>query len=112
IKIPLQPLRRGKIAAKIIEKMPEGKVIPFPGGITVIPGINGMHERLLVADNLSDDALLLDTETGAILNRFDLSTEKVIPGSYPHSTIVSPDGKRGYVSLWNASRVAVLDLVG
>src|SRR6185312_13354605 len=32
--------------------------------------------------------------------------------SYPHSTIVSPDGKRGYVSLWNASRVAVLDLVG
>ncbi len=111
IKVPLQPLRPGKIAAKIIEKMPAGKVIPFPAGITVIPASNGTHERLLLADNLSDDALLLDAQTGEVLKRFDLSTEKVVPGSYPHSTIVSPDGKRGYVSLWNASRVAVLDLV-
>ncbi len=110
IKIPLQPLGRGKIAAPIIEKMPAGKLIPFPAGISVIPGGNN-NERLLIADDFSDDALLLDAQTGAILKRFDLSTEKIVPGSFPHSTIASPDGRRGYVSLWNASRVAVLDLV-
>src|SRR5947207_3039470 len=55
LKVPLQPMAAGKTAAKVIEKMPEAKLIPNPAGIAVVPG--GEHERLLVADNLSDDAL-------------------------------------------------------
>jgi DNA-binding beta-propeller fold protein YncE len=36
---------------------------------------------------------------------------KRIPGSLPYTTAITSDGKRGYVSLWNASTVAELDLV-
>lgn len=110
IKIPLQQLAPGKTAAKIIEKMAPGKLIPFPAGLSVIPATDGNSERLLVADNLSDDALLIDAANGHIIRRFDLATEKIVPGAYPYDAVVTHDGKRGYVSLWNASRVAELDL--
>src|SRR5213076_3091991 len=49
--------------------------------------------------------------TGSVLERFDLSLYSAIPGSFPYGVVVTRDGSTGYVSLWNASRVAELDLV-
>jgi hypothetical protein len=58
-----------------------------------------------VADNLSDDALLIDAESGQILFRFYLSTHQGMPGSYPDGVAAPRDGARGYCTLWNASAV-------
>src|SRR5205823_3742759 len=46
-----------------------------------------------------------------IIHRFDLSTFKRIPASLPYTTAITNDGKRAFVSLWNASTVTELDLV-
>ena len=107
IKMPLQKLAQGKIAAPVNRKLEAGYQVSYPAGLGFV-GSSG--ERLLVANNLSDDACLVDVKTGAVVFRFDLSTQKVVPASYPYAVAVSRDGKRGYVSLWNASRVAELDL--
>jgi len=48
---------------------------------------------------------------GKIIHRFDLSTFKRIPASLPYTSVMTSDGRRGFVSLWNASAVAELDLV-
>ena len=70
----------------------------------------GESEKILVADNLSDDVLLVDAASGAIVRRFDLSTRDFVPASYPYAVVATRDAKRAYCSLWNASRVAELDL--
>jgi hypothetical protein len=95
--------------------IPRGKVrrgefndVTYPAGLSV--GLNDGVERLLVASNSSDEALLVNTSDGKIVRRFDLSTFHRIPASLPHTTVMSSDGKRGFVSLWNASAVAELDL--
>jgi DNA-binding beta-propeller fold protein YncE len=108
LKIPLQPLAAGKIAARLDRALPPGRQIPFPAGLAVVAGPTG--DLLLVADDLSDDALLLDAATGDVVRRFDLSTQKIVPGSYPYAAAATRDGARAYVSLWNSSRVAELDL--
>jgi DNA-binding beta-propeller fold protein YncE len=97
-------------------KLPHGKLrrdeftdVTYPAGLSL--GLNGGAERLLVACNNSDEALLLNSSDGQIVHRFDLSTFKRIPASLPYTTVMTSDGKRGFVSLWNASAVADLDLV-
>jgi DNA-binding beta-propeller fold protein YncE len=108
IAIPLQKMAAGKRIAAVFSKLPPGTASSFPAGIAVIASTEG--ERLLVANNLSDDALLLDAQSGRILQRYDLSTRIDIPGSYPYMVVASRDGRRAWCSLWNASRVAELDL--
>ncbi|HYL61208.1 MAG TPA: beta-propeller fold lactonase family protein [Candidatus Methylomirabilis sp.] len=95
--------------------IPAGKVrrdafkdVTYPAGLSV--AISGGRERLLVACNNSDEAVLLDAQDGKVVFRFDLSTMKRIPGSLPYTAVMTNDGKRGFVSLWNASAVAELDL--
>ncbi len=97
------------------DKIPGGKIrrpefrdVTYPAGLSV--GMSGGEERLLVACNSSDEALLLNTRDGRIIHRFDLSTFKHIPASLPYTTVITSDGARGFVSLWNASEVAELDL--
>src|SRR5262249_14430264 len=97
IKIPLQKLLPGKIAASINRNVPAGNQIPYPAGLAFV-GTSG--ERLLVANNLSDDACLVDVKSGSVIQRFDLSTQKVVPASYPYAVVVRRDAKRAYVSLW------------
>ena len=87
----------------------EFKDVTYPGGLSV--GRSGGEERLLVACNNSDEAVLLDTRDGKIVHRFDLSTMKRIPASLPYTAVMTNNGKRGFVSLWNASTVAELDLL-
>ena len=110
IKIVPQPLASGKWVAHALFKMGKGSAIPYPGGMAVVPG--GRTERLLVANNLSDNAILLDTASGEVLARFDLSTNTMVPSSYPYTVTVTRDGRRAWCSLWNASKVAELDLEG
>jgi DNA-binding beta-propeller fold protein YncE len=82
--------------------------VPFPAAIAVLDEAG--LERLLVADNLSDDVLLIDPVTGAILKRFDLSESNAVPSTYPVGLAISQDGSRAFVALWNASEVVELDL--
>jgi hypothetical protein len=103
--LPLAP--RSKIPTGKIRR-DEFKEVTYPAGLTI--GISDGVERLLVASNSSDEALLLNTSDGKIVHRFDLSTFKHIPASLPYTTVMTSDGKRGFVSLWNASAVAELDL--
>jgi len=111
LKIPLQQLAPGKRYVYGDTKVPDGKAISFPSGISVVPpSVENPHDRLLVANNLSDNAILIDAVTGETLKSFDLSTKDFVPAVFPHSTIVAPDGKRAWVSLWNSATVAELDL--
>jgi DNA-binding beta-propeller fold protein YncE len=104
--LPLAPrttLPPGKLRRK------EFNDVTYPAGLSVA-SVNGA-ERILVACNHSDEALLLDPSDGKIILRFDLSTFKRIPGSLPYTTVITHDGKRGFASLWNDSSVAELDLL-
>jgi DNA-binding beta-propeller fold protein YncE len=93
-------------------RLPEGidnhEGVPYPAAIAVIGETD--HEKLLVAENLSDDVVLVDAETGAIEKRFDLSESDAVPSTYPIAIAVTSDGKRAFVALWNASEIVELDL--
>jgi lactonase family protein with 7-bladed beta-propeller len=104
--LPLTP--REKIPAGK-ERRADFKDVTYPAGLSI--GRSGGEERILVASNSSDEAILLNAGDGKIIYRFDLSTMKRIPASLPYTAVMSADGKRGFVSLWNASTVAELDLV-
>ncbi|MGH9510678.1 MAG: bifunctional YncE family protein/alkaline phosphatase family protein [Terriglobales bacterium] len=86
-----------------------GTAIPYPAGIAVISR-HGEPDKLLIANNLSDNAVLLDSRNGRTLEQFDLSTHDTIPSSFPYSCVAARDGRRAWCSLWNASRLAELDL--
>lgn len=95
--------------------IPPGKVrraefndVTYPAGLSV--AMSGGEERLLVACNHSDEAVLLNARDGKVVFRFDLSTMHRIPASLPYAAVMTKDGQRGFVSLWNASSVAELDL--
>jgi DNA-binding beta-propeller fold protein YncE len=107
MKIPLQQLAPGR-HTKLIGEVDGGKGIPYPASIAVVG--DAAHPQLLIADNLSDDALLMDAATGAILHRFDLSESDAIPGTYPIAVLATPDNSRAFVALWNASEIVELDL--
>jgi DNA-binding beta-propeller fold protein YncE len=107
--VPLQQLAPGKVQNQLGAPLPPGMAIPSPAGIAVRKGPAGKDE-LLIADNLSDDVLLMDGVTGNVLRRFDLSQGNVVPSTYPISIAVNRSGSRAYVALWNGSAVAKLDL--
>jgi DNA-binding beta-propeller fold protein YncE len=109
LSIAPQPIDSGKKRARALAAAPAGTAPPFPAGIAVIAQ-PGAADELLVADNLSDDVVLLDSSDGKILKRFDLSAGDWVPSQFPYQVAVSKDGKRAWVSLWNASAVAELDL--
>ncbi len=108
IAIAPQALAAGTKVAVDLQKTPQGTAIPYPAGLAVVSASG--HDQLLVADNLSDDAVLLDVASGKIVLRFDLSTNELVPSAFPYNCVATRDGKRAWCSLWNASRVAELDL--
>ena len=91
IPIALQPLSTGKKLAVGL-KAPPHMAIPYPAGMAVIAGVVG--DKLLIANNLSDNAVLLDVETGEVLRSFDLSTSDLVPSSFPNACVASRDGRR------------------
>ena len=90
--VPLQQLAPGKLQNRIGVALPAGTAIPSPAGIAVRKGPAGTDE-LLVADNLSDDVLLMNGVTGQVLRRFDLSQGNVVPSTYPVLDHRQPVGK-------------------
>ena len=118
IPIGLQKLE-GARRTKLIGGVDGTMGVPYPAAIAVVisasPSIEGLlridPERLLVADNLSDDVLLIDPRNGKVETRFDLSESDAVPSTYPVAVAVSKDGTRGFVALWNASEVVELDLM-
>ena len=105
IPIPLQQLAAGR-TTKVLGGKVGNRAIPYPAAIAVM----GSPEKLLVADNLSDDVLLIDPSTGAVEHRFDMAESAAVPGVYPIALAVSRDGRRAFVALWNASEVVELNL--
>jgi DNA-binding beta-propeller fold protein YncE len=108
--IPIAPqaVAEGKKIAIALQKTPNHTAIPYPAGLALISA--GGHDKLLVANNLSDNAVLLDLSTGKIVQNFDLSTGDLVPSSFPYTCVANRDGKRAWCSSWNASQVAELDL--
>jgi hypothetical protein len=109
IKILPQNIATGKKVAQGVHKTAEGTVLPYPAGLAVISS-PGVADRLLIANNLSDNVVLIDSASGQVLKRFDVSTHEMIPSAFPYAVVASHDGRRAWCSLWNASRVAELDL--
>ena len=107
VPIPLQPLSTGKKLAVGLTAPPH-KAIPYPAGIAAVT--DGSHDKLLIANNLSDNVILLDPATGKTLQTFDLSTNDLIPSSFPYTCVATHEGHRAWCSLWNASQVVELDL--
>jgi DNA-binding beta-propeller fold protein YncE len=109
IKIPPQKLAEGKKVASALSGLPSGNAIPYPAGLVVI-STHG-HDQLLIANDLADTVVLLDPADGKIRQQFDLSTHETIPSSFPYTVVAARDGRRAWCSLWNASKIAELDLV-
>jgi DNA-binding beta-propeller fold protein YncE len=107
IPLPLQQLAPGR-KTRLIGDADGDKGVPFPADIAVV-GPAGA-EKLLVADNLSDDVLLLDPVSGKIQKRFDLSESNAVPSTFPIALAVPKYGGRAFVALWNASEIVELDL--
>lgn len=108
IKIPLAPLAQRKKNIADSNELPKGMANPYPAGLAMLPGKGA--EKLLVAENLADDAIVLDTESGKVLQRFPLSTAHVVPAAFPVTVAATDDGKVGFCALWNASAIAELNL--
>jgi len=108
ITIPAQRLAPGKTVTLDIGNKPAGTAPAYPAGFAVLSSTKG--DRLLVADNLSDNVVLLDITSGRILKSFDVNASKYIPASYPYTVIANKTGTEAWVSLWNDSAVAELDL--
>lgn len=109
IRVPLQKLAPGKSQARWKTTIPAGMAIPAPAGLAVVAGPSD-EDRILVADNLSDDVLLMDAGSGKILYRYDLSDSPTVPAAYPISVLATKDGRRAFAALWNGSAIAELDL--
>jgi DNA-binding beta-propeller fold protein YncE len=110
IKIATTPLPAGK-STRVSERQAPNRRVPYPAELAVVRNSKSAGDMLLVANNLSDEAVLLDPQNGNVFAHFELSLYSAIPGSFPYGVVVTKDGSTGYVSLWNASRVAELDLI-
>jgi len=108
INIPPQRLAAGKEVSFGVRKTPAGTAPPYPAGFAVLPTPQG--DRLLVANNLSDNVVLVDVNSGEIRSSFDLSRTRFIPSGFPYTVIANKAGTKAWCSLWNGSAVAELNL--
>jgi YVTN family beta-propeller protein len=74
---------------------------PIPQELTGSAPVGGM---VLVANHESDDASIIDVAARTFV--------RIPVGDDPHEAAVSPDGRRGVVSVRGAERLAVIDLAG
>ena len=108
LKIPPQPIAEGKEVAFGVRKTPEGTALPYPAGLAVLQGPKG--DRLLIANNLSDNVVLLDISPRQNPAVIRSKSHRYIPSAYPYTVIANKAGTKAWVSLWNASTVAELNL--
>ncbi len=110
MKIPLQKVGKGKKVAYGLRQSDKRMGVPYPAGFAVIPGGDGKADKLLIANNYSDSVVLLETDSGQVLKTIDVSEHKIVPAEFPYSCVVARDGVRAWCSLWNASKVVMLNL--
>ncbi|MGA7459924.1 MAG: beta-propeller fold lactonase family protein [Candidatus Korobacteraceae bacterium] len=110
LKLPLTPLGSGQHFGYHAKGTPKGKANPYPAGLAAVKGPDG--DALLIAENLADDAVLLDAKSGRVLQRFPLGHGRFVPSNFPYGVVATRDGARAWCSLWNGSAVAELDLRG
>ena len=108
LKLPLVPITQNRKNTYGAKYVPAGQSIPYPTGIALVKRAGG--DALLVAENLSDDVVLVDARDGRVLQRFELGRGKVVPNTFPYTVVVNRAGTRAWCSLWNGSTVAELDL--
>ncbi len=65
IKIPPQRISSGKKVAYDLRKTTEGTVLPYPAGLAVLAS-ESAADKLLVANNLSDTVVLVDSGSGRV----------------------------------------------
>ena len=53
---------------------------------------------------------VLDATSGKIEKSYDLSRSRYIPSAYPYTVIANKAGTKAWVSLWNDSAVAEVNL--
>jgi len=109
LKIPLQPLAKGKKFTYGAKFVPEGFANPYPAGLTVMREKTG--DALLVPNNLSDTVVLISAKDGRLLKRFDLSRGATVPSQFPYEcALQGSDESKAWCTLWNGSALAELDL--
>ena len=108
LRLPVVPLRNGVRYTYHSKSMAAGHAAPYPAGLAVTARPGG--DVLLIAENLADDAVLVDAHDGRILHRYDLGRGRWVPEAFPYAVVVSRDGSRGWCSLWNSSSIGELDL--
>ncbi len=109
LKIPLAPRAAGKVLPESLRRhLPAGKTVGFPAGLAVVRGKAGTE--LLIAENLADDAILLNAATDKVVARFPFSTGRLVPSLFPYGVVAEKGGHKAFCSLWNGSEVAELDL--
>jgi len=69
IKIAPQRLAAGKEVSFGVRKTAAGTALPYPAGLAVLGGSKG--DRLLVANNISDNVVLLNINSGQVQQSFD-----------------------------------------
>ncbi len=107
--IPLRQLPSGKTQNPIGKTLPPQSAIPAPAGLAVVKSRTGT-EQILVADEFSDDVLLVDASSGKVVHQFDFAEQAIVPSNYPICVAATRDGRRAFVALWNGSAIAELDL--
>src|SRR5260370_5090196 len=108
IRIPPQRLAPGKKLTYQAATVPAGSGSPYPAGFSVLGSSTG--DPLVVTNNLADNVILLDVASGRILQSFDVSISKYIPGAYPYAVIANKAGTKAWVCLWHGSAVSELDI--
>jgi len=108
IPIPAQRLAPGKTVILDRGSTLPGTAPSYPAGFVVLSSTEG--DQLLIANNLSDNVVFLDVPSGQVLKTFDVSTSKYIPAAYPYTVVANRAHTKAWVSLWNDSAVAELDL--
>jgi DNA-binding beta-propeller fold protein YncE len=111
IPIAPQPLKAGRHVAIGLQKTLPSTAIPYPAGLTVVRNPKGA-DWLIVANNLSDNVVVLDPVTGKTLETFDMSTQELVPSTFPYTCVATRHGIRAWCSLWNTSQIVQIELVG
>jgi DNA-binding beta-propeller fold protein YncE len=111
--IPIAPqsLKPGKRVAIGLEKTPPNTAVSYPAGLALVRSPKGA-DWLIVANNLSDNVVVLDPLTGKILETFDMSTQELVPSTFPYACVATHSGIRAWCSLWNSSQIVPIELVG
>ncbi len=92
--------------APIVLAPPRGK--GFVTGMALSPD----EKRLYVANHLSGDVAVIDTQTRAVTQRIPMgaSSDPYDASKFPYQVLPSTDGKKLYVSNWKDGSVAVVNV--